>query len=472
MYMHLEKNRPPKRDRSITAKTRSGKTQAGPKARTGDNAEYDTSRLLHELGIHQIELEMQNKELRKAHDRLEAKVEERTFELAGNNARFAAIFNSITDAIIFADTKRHIALANPAVTRIFGYQPEELLGRTAEIIYADKEDFREQGRLRYTVTGAALPDIFEMRYRRKDGSIFIGESLAVQVRDSGGMVIGFVGIHRDITARKEFEEELRLTRDRLEIKVRERTFELSHANAELKAEIAQRLSAEDELLLSQQKLRGLYTHFQTIREEERNDIAREIHDELGQIMTAIKMDLSWIRDRIPKELYELVERTNSNVELVDRTIQTIKRIITELRPGILDHLGLGAAIEWQALEFQKKTGIACDVTIYPPDIIVEPAISIALFRIFQESLTNVARHAKAASLNASLRKGDNKLKLEVADDGIGIAEEKLSQSKSFGIMGMRERVYQFNGEINITGTPGRGTVLSVMIPLTEHGRSC
>ncbi len=416
---------------------------------------------MHELGLHKIELEMQNEELRKT----QSSVEERSFELAGNNARFRAIFNSITDAIIFADTDRKIVMVNPAVSQMFGYEPEELIGRTAELIYSNGKDFRELGRLRYTVSGETPSDTFEMRYRRKDGTVFTGESLALQVRDSEGKVIGFVGIHRDISERKKIEEELKQTRDRLETKVRERTLDLLETNAELKAEIEHRTRAEDELLLSRQKLRDLYAHFQTLREEERNDIAREIHDELGQIMTAIKMDLSWIRDRIPKNLSDLVDRTNSNVELVNKTIQTIKRIITELRPAMLDHLGLGAAIEWQAMEFQKRTGISCDVTINPPDIVVSPEVSIALFRIFQESLTNVARHANATSLRASLRMEDNKLRLEVADDGIGIEESKLSQAKSFGIMGMRERVNQFNGVIKITGNAGKGTLVSVSIPI-------
>lgn len=404
--------------------------------------------------------------LLRANTRLEDRITERTDELIQSKARFEAIFNSISDAVIFADTGRKIIQVNPAVEKLFGYNAEEILGKTARVLYAQDADFEEQGRLRYTSAKPVSPGIFEMRYRRKDGSIFTGETLGAQVTDSEGEIIGFVGVHRDITERKQIEGQLIRSKDLLDRKVRERTLDLAMANAELKAEIQTRLKTEEALLSSQKKLRSLYTHLQSMREEERTSIAREIHDELGQILTALKMDLSWIRDRIPKELDALADRTNANVELADKTIQTIKRIITELRPGILDHLGLGAAIEWQAGEFQKRTGLICDVTIGPPDIVVSPDISIALFRIFQEALTNINRHANASSVNTVLRQDAGTIRLEVSDDGAGITEEQLTQSKSFGLMGMRERAKQFDGEVVITGKPGIGTTVSVSIPLT------
>lgn len=426
----------------------------------------DTRRLVHELRVHQIELEMQNEELQKNRQQLEETIAERTHELSQSKAQFEAIFNSISEAIIFADTERKISLVNPATTAIFGYEAGELLGQTARVLYANASDFEEQGMIRYTPEKPVVPGIFEMRYRRKDGSTFTGETLASQVTDAEGKIIGFVGVHRDITLRKQIEEHLLKSKDMLEMRVRERTLDLAMANAELRAEIESRLKAEEALLLSQQKLRSLYTHMQSMREEERTSIAREIHDELGQILTAIKMDLAWIRDRIPKEFNTLADRTNANVELADRTIQTIKRIITELRPGVLDHLGLGAAIEWQAGEFQKRTGISIDVTVEPSDIVVAPDLSIALFRIFQEALTNIARHANAASVKTILKQDADSISLEVIDDGVGISEEKLARPNSFGLMGMRERVKQFDGEVVIAGKEGIGTAISVTIPLT------
>jgi signal transduction histidine kinase len=260
--------------------------------------------------------------------------------------------------------------------------------------------------------------------------------------------------------------ELQKSHDMLEHKIHERTQDLAKAIDELKSQISHRMETEEQLISHRQKLRSLYAHLHSLREEERTRIAREIHDELGQVLTALKMDLAWTKAHIPKELKTLLEKTDANLELVDRTIQTIKRIITELRPGILDHLGLGAAIEWQLAEFRKRTGIACHVKIEPPDLSIEPTISIALFRIFQEALTNVTRHANATVVKALLRQDAHEIRLEVADNGIGISKEQLSQPKSFGLMGMRERVHQLSGEIRISGKLGSGTVLNVTIPLT------
>lgn len=227
---------------------------------------------------------------------------------------------------------------------------------------------------------------------------------------------------------------------------------------ELADEYAERRRAEEEL-------RNLSEHLQTVREEERTGVAREIHDELGQALTVLKMDLSWVKDRLPSDQDQLVKRTESMLGLTDNTIQSVKKICTELRPGLLDDLGICAAIEWQAGEFQKRTGIECRITLDPDEISLDKKTSTAIFRVFQEALTNVARHANATRVDASLVEQMERLELEVKDNGRGITEREVRKPKSFGLIGMRERIHFLGGDFEIKGTKGRGTVLKVSIPL-------
>jgi len=232
-------------------------------------------------------------------------------------------------------------------------------------------------------------------------------------------------------------------------------------------DITERKRAEEELTYSREQLRNLSLHLQSVREEERTTIAREIHDELGQVLTALKMDLSWL-DKKHKGNKSLEERTKSMLSLVDSTIQTVKRISSELRPGVLDHLGLAAAIEWQAKEFEKHTAISCDVSVDPDDIVLNRQHSTTIFRIFQEALTNVARHAKATKVRISLLEKDDGIVLHVEDNGKGITKKQMNNPQSFGLIGIQERVHFLNGEIRIKGTRNKGTSLIVHIPLGKE----
>jgi len=228
---------------------------------------------------------------------------------------------------------------------------------------------------------------------------------------------------------------------------------------------------EEELRSSRQQLRSLASHLQSVREEERAGIARELHDEMGQALTALKMDLSWLNKRLAKDDISLVEKVKAMSGLTDRTIRMVRRLSTELRPGILDDLGLSAAIEWQAEEFEERTGIECGVSVDGGVIILEQDRCTAIFRIFQEALTNVARHARARKVRASLKEKDGELVLEVQDNGRGVTEKQISDAKSFGIMGMRERVYPWGGEVKISGIREKGTTVRVTIPLGKEGKS-
>ena len=319
---------------------------------------------------------------------------------------------------------------NPEILKMFGYKSKkEFFKLNVSGLHQDPE-----GRKKFNEK--MLRDGFvkneELRLKKKDGTPIICSVSAVAVKDEKGRVRYFDGIIEDITERKRAEEEIKA---------------------------------------SQEQMRNLAAYVGSAREEERTKIAREIHDELGQSLTALKMDLSWLYKKIPKDKALLPRRTKSMLGLVDTTIQSVKRISSELRPGLLDDIGVSAAIEWQGEEFQSHTGIRCEVNIEPEDIILDQERSIAIFRIFQEALTNVARHARATRVKASLKKKGGKLELKVRDNGRGITEEEISDPKSFGLMGIKERAHFLNGKVEIKGMPDRGTLITVKIPLPKKGKN-
>jgi signal transduction histidine kinase len=230
-------------------------------------------------------------------------------------------------------------------------------------------------------------------------------------------------------------------------------------------------NAQEKLKGSQEQLRDLTAHLQSIREQERTLIAREMHDELGQSLTALKMDLSWLDRKTPKDQKPLVDRIISMRKLIDSTLQTVKRISSDLRPELLDDLGLSAAIEWQGEEFQNRTGIKSEVAMDPEEIILDQDCSTAIFRIFQETLTNVARHSHATRVIVKLKVKTGKIELKVKDNGKGITVKQISNPKSFGLIGIRERVHFLDGDVEIKGVQNKGTTVTVRIPIPKEGKA-
>jgi signal transduction histidine kinase len=239
---------------------------------------------------------------------------------------------------------------------------------------------------------------------------------------------------------------------------------------QLVRDITERKHAEETIRRSEEELRNLTAYLHKLTELERTNIAREIHDDLGSDLTALKIDLSWLKKKVPKDDAAITERIEEMSLLVDKTVKAVKRISTDLRPGLLDDLGLAAAIEWQSEEFQKRTGIQCDVRIHAGDEIVDRDRITAVFRIFQETLTNIARHAAATKAVVLLTVMDDSIELQVRDNGRGITKDELLNSRSFGLIGMRERVRIFGGDIAIKGIPDEGTTVSVRIPIRNPGR--
>ncbi len=315
--------------------------------------------------------------------------------------------------------------------RIFGFDPESTIpsvhGTFLARIHPEDRPAIEQG----IAEAPAEPHDYAIDYRivLPDGSIKYIHDVVYPVVNDAGRIIERYGLAMDVTERKQAEEKL------------QRSLEL---------------------------LRALAARLQRVREEERTTVAREIHDELGQAMTAMKLDLAALMRELPPEEKGAILRVEGLLKLVDETIQSVRRIATDLRPGILDDMGLAAAVEWAAEEFQARTGTACHVSLPDSDIALDPERATALFRIFQETLTNVARHANATEVDVRLARDNGDLFLEVHDNGKGISERELSEGQSLGILGMRERALVLGGELTITGAPGKGTTVNVRIPAATH----
>jgi PAS domain S-box-containing protein len=235
------------------------------------------------------------------------------------------------------------------------------------------------------------------------------------------------------------------------------------------SDLSEAKRAEQELRASSEQLRSLAGRLVSVREEERARISREVHDELGQALTAVKMDLAWLAGRLPRTNSQMLERIRSTRQLAARTIQSVRRISTELRPAVLD-LGLAAALEWQAQEFQARSGIQCKVRLLTKEVFA-PDVSTALFRILQEALTNVARHAKATRVEVVKQKLRDRLVLRIRDNGRGFDPADPSSSKSLGLLGMRERAAILGGQVNISSAPGKGTSVTAWIPLRSPQES-
>ncbi len=231
--------------------------------------------------------------------------------------------------------------------------------------------------------------------------------------------------------------------------------DLHRKGAELAKEIAERRAAEE-------KLRALAAHQISVREDERAHIAREIHDELGQVLTGLKMDVTMLAAKLHEK--SQLEKTAAMCALIDSSIEAVRRISSGLRPEVLDDMGLVAGIGWQAQEFQKRTGIRCHVKLPAESTSFSSDVSINTFRIFQEILTNVARHARARRLDIELQCTPQELLLEVADNGIGISESDANGSRSLGLLGMQERALRLGGAVQISGVRGEGTRVRLSIP--------
>ena len=232
-------------------------------------------------------------------------------------------------------------------------------------------------------------------------------------------------------------------------------------------EISEQKHAEELLRSSGEQLREFAARVETVREEERRRLAREIHDELGQALTILKLDLSWVHSKTPGDRKEERKKLRAMMGHVDETIERVRGIASALRPAILDDLGLGPAIEWQLSEYQKRTGIQCQLESTVEKLDLTPEVSAAIFRVVQEALTNVIRHAKASNVCVELKSDGGILTISIIDDGKGVSEQEINDLRSLGIVGMKERISRLGGIFNISSGPSQGTRIDITIP-TEN----
>jgi PAS domain S-box-containing protein len=234
----------------------------------------------------------------------------------------------------------------------------------------------------------------------------------------------------------------------------------------INSDITERKRGEESLVLQKEQLRALAERLQWVREEDRKRVARDLHDQIGQILTAIKMDMTWMTRHLPESEGEVLARLTESIQLINDGVKSVRTICSGLRPGVLDDLGLAAAIEWQASEFAARNGVRCEVSVPPVDLHLDGDRATAAFRIFQECLTNVIRHAQAKSVRVSLCQEEENILLVVEDDGIGFCESDLSNSLgSLGLLGMKERAQFCGGDVQISSSPGNGTTVAVRVPV-------
>jgi PAS domain S-box-containing protein len=332
-------------------------------------------------------------------------------------------------AVIEWDPESRIRRWSPQAERIFGWKEEELRDREFDMRdFVHPDDANRVSAVVARLQSGADPQnrVYNRNYA-KDGGLRHCEWYNSAFRDESGRLLSILSLVRDITEQKEADQKLRSSRE---------------------------------------QLRALSAHLQSVREEERIRIAREIHDNMGHALTGLKIDLGWLGRRLPASDPLLVRKLRSLSELADSLIELAQRITAELRPGVLDDFGLVAAIEWQAREFQIRTGVNCTFESEREEVTLSQDRMTAVFRICQEILTNVARHAGAANVHIALKEEAGRLLLRVRDDGRGIREEEIASSRAFGLIGMRERAILFEGDIAITGAPGDGTTVEVRLPLT------
>ncbi|MES2719174.1 MAG: PAS domain-containing protein [Pseudomonadota bacterium] len=367
--------------------------------------------------------------------------------------RLSLLLESTGEGIFGIDMAGCCVFVNRSAAQMLGWPADAIIGRNMhELIHhshADGRHYPEADCPIFKAFRQGLPcRIDDEVFWRADGSTFDAEYTSHPIIEHG-QVQGAVVTLVDIGGRREAEALLRRTNERLESRVAERT-------AELQA--------------STERLRELANHGETVREQERTRIAREIHDELGSLLVALKMDVHWLAKRLD-DRPQLQCKCQGMGRLIDSAVDNLGRIITDLRPSILDHQGLWAALEWQAQEFfAHSTELQADLQItvgagVPPP---EGGQAIAIFRIFQEMLSNVARHARARQVQVRLwvdEPPDPVLYLSVRDDGVGAPAQALDDARSHGLMGMRERAGHFGGRLSVDSAPGQGTRVRLVMPL-------
>lgn len=377
------------------------------------------------------------------------------------------VLDSIGEGVLVCDADNNIVSVNPAFTALTGYPVEEVLGRNPRFLGrpgAHAAGYHAEAMRCLRAYGKWQGEVHN---QRRDGTPYVAHMSLTVIRDEHGGINAFIGVFSDITARQQAEAALLQLSRELDARVVERTAALTEANLRLTQEVAERKRAEADLQESREQLRKLAEHLETVKEDERTRIARDIHDELGQNLMALRIDVSMLSARTGERHVRLHNRVEAVLENVDTTIRNVRGIMNELRPAVLD-LGLQAALEWQAGEFRKRSGLACTLMLpsEPVFAAIKPEMEIVLFRALQEALSNVRRHAGASRVDIALAEQGGRLRLTIADNGIGLAPQHRGKSESFGLIGMAQRVAALGGSLDLgLYVPGGGCTLTIDLDL-------
>jgi PAS domain S-box-containing protein len=361
--------------------------------------------------------------LKDFNDELNRQVIEQTKEKIESEAKYRQIVETTHEGIWLIDKFEKTSFVNQRMAEMLGYSREEMIGRSLF-------DFMDEEGKQITLNNIerrkkGIAENQEFRFNTREG-----RSVWALLRSSpvinNGAYEGALAMVTDITDRKKAQEQLENTNN---------------------------------------ELRKLNIYLQTVREEERAHMAREIHDELGQQLTVLKMGISWLNKKISSTDENIREKLTDLVAMIDTTVHSVRKISSELRPSMLDDLGLQAVIEWQSQEFEKRAGIKVETSLDINDIKLPGNIAVTFFRIFQESLTNIARHAEATLVKVKLTMRDDTIRMVVEDNGKGFSPKDIGEKRTLGLLGMKERVSTINGEVEMQAEPGMGTTVKVTAPL-------
>jgi len=350
--------------------------------------------------------------------------------------RFESVALATTDAIWDLNLESRVLWWSEGVQKLFGYRPEDVssdFGWWFERVHPDDRDKITES-IRSVVESTGRNWKGEYRFRRQDGTYAIVLDRGYLIRDPAGKPVHLVGGLSDVSEQR----------------------------------IAQRA-----LENSRQQLRALTARLQSGREEERARVAREIHDDLGQILTAIQLNLDWLERHLEDRqdgstLKAQLKRVMESAEMIEAAIESVQRIAADLRPAVLDDLGLAEALRDEVRRFQERSSITCELLLPSEPLIPAPQSATAIFRVFQEALTNVARHANATAVRISLTSGDGKVLLQVEDNGQGIRPEAIGDPRSLGLLGMSERALALGGHFSVTPVTPHGTRVTLQLPNADR----
>jgi len=409
----------------------------------------DALRLIHELEVYQIELKMQNEEL--------ALAKEQAAEIAA--AKYAELYDFAPSGYFTLSREGKIVILNLSGAALLGKERSFLINCIFSFFVSNdtkpifnvflEKVFKNRGKQSCEVT-LTLKDNLPL-YILLNGIISYNSDLCLMTAV-------------DITGLKKAEEVLSQSEKRLQNEVKERTLELENLNLAIKSELVKRISSQKQLKDTLQDYKQLYSYLQKVREEERLNIARIIHDDLAQLLSTMKIELISWKERPEKQDIMNHDPVNSLLLLVDQCMKAITSIINELRPVLPDKLGLIPALNSLFKEFQKRTGILCDLRIQEDTFSINSESASVIYQIVQEALTNIRNHSHASYVSVKISCTPSAFSIAIKDNGIGMSTEKINDHASFGIIGMKERVAQMKGKITFKGIKGKGTMVFLKVP--------